>query len=173
MAVKHSTAADGTFSSAGSTAWGADHTIEDGTVTTAMLAPLGGTPDTDQTANGPTTSTFNAGETVTVMDLVYMHSDGEWHLTDADAAATANGLLAISLQSKTDGQAMKVALPGTFVRNDAWNWTIGAVLFVSTTAGQITATAPSGTDDVVRVVGFAVTADVMYFGPSPDYATVV
>lgn len=173
MAVKHSTAADATFSSSGSTAWNADHTIEDATVTTAMLASVDGTPDTDHSANGPNTSTFNAGESVTVMDLVYMHSDGEWHLTDADAASTASGMLAISLETKTDGNAMKVALPGSFVRDDTWNWTIGAILYVGLTAGQITATAPSATDDVVRVVGWAVTADVIWFQPSSDYATVV
>lgn len=139
----------------------------------AVLLSFDGTPNTDHSSNGPTTNTFNAGETVTVMDLVYMHSDGEWHLTDADAAATAQGMLAISLESKTDGQAMKVALPNSFVRDDTWNWTVGATLYVGLTAGQITATAPSATDDVVRIVGWAVTADVIWFGPSSDYATVV
>ena len=153
--------------------WNAAHTIGDGTITQTQLAGLDGTPGTDHTAEGPQTSTFNAGESVTVMDLVYMHSDGEWHLTDADAAATASGMLAISLESKTDGQAMKVALPGSFVRDDTWNWTIGDKLWVSATPGGITATAPSGTDDVQRVVGWAVSADVIWFQPSSDYATVV
>ena len=101
-----------------------------------------------------------------------MGSGGKWLLTDADAAATAWGLLAISLESKTDTQAMNVALPGCFVRDDTWNWTPGATLYVDTvTAGQITATQPSGVDDAIRVVGFAVSADVVWFGPSPDYMT--
>ena len=38
MAVKHSTPADGTFSAGGVTAWDASHTIEDGTISAAMLA---------------------------------------------------------------------------------------------------------------------------------------
>lgn len=136
------------------------------------IAPLDGTPNSDHSANGPKTSTFNAGESVTVMDLVYLKSDGEWWKTDADAEATAGGLLAISLETKSDGQAMSVALPGSFVRDDTWNWTVGATLYIDTaTAGGITATQPSGTDDVIRVVGFAVTADVIYFNPSPDYIT--
>ena len=134
---------------------------------------MDGTPDTDHTSTGQTTSTFAAGEDVTVMDLVYFKSDGEWWKTDADAAATAGGvMLAISLETKSDGQAMKVALPGSFVRDDTWNWTVGAPLYVSLSPGAITATAPSATDDVVRVVGFAVSADVIYFNPSADYATV-
>lgn len=66
---------------------------------------------------------------------------------------------------------MNVALPGSFIRNDAWNWTPGAVLYISTTAGGITETQPSGTDDVIRVIGYAMTADVIFFDPSPDYIT--
>ena len=166
--VTHSTPADGTFSASGSTAWDATHTVS-GFLETVM----DGTPGTDHTSTGPTTNTFNAGETVTIMDLVYLKSDGEWWLTDADAAATAAGLLAISLESKTDGQAMSVALPGSFVRDDTWNWTVGAVLYVGLSPGAITATQPSATDDVVRVVGFAVTADVIWFAPSADYGVVV
>lgn len=42
MAVKHSTSSDGTFSAGGATAWDANHTIENGTITNAHLA----TPDT-------------------------------------------------------------------------------------------------------------------------------
>lgn len=135
------------------------------------IAPLDGTPNTDHTSNGPKTSTFAAGESVTVMDLVYLKSDGEWWKTDSDAAATSAGLLAISLESKTDGQAMSVALPGSFVRDDTWNWTVGDVLYIDATPGAITATQPSGTDDVIRVIGYAVTADVIYFYPEAGYIT--
>jgi hypothetical protein len=133
---------------------------------------LDGTPDTDHTANGPSTNTFAAGASITIMDLVYLKSDGEWWQTDADAAATTDGLLGISLESKTDGQAMNVALPGSFVRDDTWNWTPGATLYVDTaTAGAIVAAQPTGTDDAIRVVGYAVTADVIYFMPSGLYFT--
>ena len=132
-----------------------------------------GTPDTDHTSTGPVTSTFNAGATITVMDLVYMASDGEWALTDADAASTATGMLAISLESKTDGNAMKVALTGSFVRDDTWAWTPGAILYVDTaTPGAITATAPSGSADIVRVVGHAVSADVIFFNPSGSWVEI-
>jgi len=133
---------------------------------------MDGTPDSDHTANGPTTSTFNAGESFALMDLVYLKSDGEWWRTDADASTTAAGMLAIALGAGTDGVAVEVALPGSFVRDDTWNWTPGQVLYIDTaTAGQITSTQPTGTDDVIRVVGYAMTADVIYFHPSPDWIT--
>lgn len=134
---------------------------------------LDGLPDTDHTANGPHTNTFAAGATITAMDLVYLGTLSKWLQTDADAEATAKGMLGISLESKTDTQAMDVALTGSFIRDDTWAWTPGAPLYVGLTAGQITETKPSATDDVVRIVGFAVSADAIFFNPSPDYITIV
>lgn len=141
--------------------------------TGAMLVSFGdidALPNADQTSVGPKTSTFSAQSTITIMDLVYLTSASIWNKTDADSTGTAAGMLAISLETKTS-TAMSVALPGSFVRNDAWDWTPGNTLYISTTPGALTDTAPSGTDDVVRVVGFAVTATTIYFGPSPDYIT--
>lgn len=133
---------------------------------------LDGTPDTDHTANGPTSNTFNAGYTNALMDLVYMGSGGKWLEADADATGTSINMLGIALEVSSDTNPLNVALPGSFVRDDTWNWTIGVPLYVSGTLGAITETAPSGSGDVVRTVGFAVTADVIYFNPSPDYLTV-
>ena len=184
IAVTHPTVADGTFSAAGATNWDAGHTVTgaaesgangDITSLTALVTnTMDGTPNTDHTSVGPITSTFNAGESITVMDLVYFKSDGKWWKTDADAAATSGGvLLAIALATVSADAALSVALPGSFVRDDTWNWTVGAVLYVGLAGGDVTATRPSATDDVVRVVGFAVSADVIHFWPSADYATVV
>lgn len=161
-----------THSSNTLTIGGGDLALGTNAISTGGEIQLDGTPNTDHTAVGSVTSTFNAGTTVTIMDLVYMATDGEWGIADADDTATSTSMLAISLAAGTDGNPMKVALPNSFVRDDTWNWTPGSVLYVSTTAGQITATAPSGTDDVVRVVGQAVTADVIHFNPSQDWLTV-
>lgn len=128
-------------------------------------------PNTNQSANGPQTSTLLAGATVAVGDCVRLGDAGRWVPVDADAIATSTGLLGIALQAKADGQELLVALPGSFVRLDAWNWTVGAVLYISTSAGQITETQPNGTDDVIRVAGYAMSADVIYFHPSPDFIT--
>ena len=132
---------------------------------------LDGSPDTDHTAVGPQTTTFNSGYSSTIMDLVYMGSGGKWLETDADATGTSINLLGIALEAKTDGQAMNVALSGSFVRDDTWNWTIGLPLYVSGTLGAITATKPTGSGDVVRTVGYAVHADMIFFLPSSDYVT--
>ena len=49
--------------------------------------------------------------------------------------------------------------------------TVGDELYVSTTAGDITSTAPSGTGDVVRVIGYCLdsTNGQIWFNPSNDF----
>jgi predicted RecA/RadA family phage recombinase len=139
---------------------------EDGNATfNKVTTSVDVTPDSDHTATGPQTNDINAGESVTALQCVYLHSDGEWHLADADAEATGGGLLALALETKTDGEAMNVALPGSFVRDDSWDWTVGDAVYLSTTEGSLTQTAPSGTDDVVRILGWATHTDRIYFNP--------
>jgi len=128
-------------------------------------------PGTNLTASGPQTSAFQAGGTITAGNLVILNSSSQWVQTDANAAATYNGLLGVSLESKTVGEAMLVALPGSIVRNTAWAWTPGATLYLSETAATITETQPVTTDAAIRVVGHAVDADDVYFLPSPDWIT--
>jgi hypothetical protein len=135
------------------------------------VAKLDATPDSDHTAVGPQTNTLNSGYSSTIMDLVYLGSSSKWLEADADATSTSINLLGIALEGKTDGQAMNVALSGSFVRDDTFNWTPGVPLYISGTLGAITATKPTGSGDVVRTVGYAVTADVIFFSPSSDYVT--
>ena len=78
-------------------------------------------------------------------------------------------MLGVALTAVDSGAALNVALPGSFVRDDTFNFTPGLPLYVSGTLGAITATKPSGSGDIVRTVGYAVTADVIYFMPSSDY----
>jgi len=142
------------------------------TYTALMNAIYDGTPDSDHTVNGPQTNTFASGYSSAIGDLVYLGSDSEWYEADSDATGTSINLLGIALETKTDGQAMNVALPGSFVRDDsAFAFTPGVPLYVSGTLGAITATKPTGSGDVVRTVGYAVHADMIYFNPSSDYVT--
>jgi len=130
------------------------------------------TPDADHTATGLTTNTIAAGATIAIGELCYLGSGGKWLLTDADAEATATGMLGISVEAQTDTNPMITALAGSFVRDDTYAWTVGAELYVGTTPGAIVETAPSGSADIVRVIGYAVSADVIYFLPSGSWAEV-
>lgn len=117
-----------------------------------------------------------AGETLAFGDAVYFKTaDSKWWLTDADAAATAGGvMIGICVLAGAGNAATKVLVFGTVRADTAFpTLTIGAPAYLGTTAGDIVTTAPSGTDDVVRVIGFGRTADELFVNPSPDYATCV
>jgi len=141
-------------------------------ITDVQELRIDATPDADHTATGLTTNTINAGATIGIGELCYLGSGGKWLKTDADAAATATGMLGISVEASSDTNPMIVALSGSFVRDDTYNWTVGAILYVGLTAGELTETAPSATGDIVRVAGYAISADVVYFLPSGAWVEV-
>jgi hypothetical protein len=117
-----------------------------------------------------------AGATLAFGDLCYLDVTAtEWLLADADAASTSGSvILGICVDASTDGNATSMLLSGT-VRSAAFPASIalGAPVYVDVTAGDITATQPTGTDDVIRVVGHAITVEpnTIYFSPSNDYIT--
>ena len=118
--------------------------------------------------------TGTAGENCTYGDLVYLKSDGKFWMTDADAESTAGGLLLALVASATisANATGNYLLWGTFCETD-WAWTVGSALYVSTAAGDMTHTRPSGTADIVRAVGYAYHADAIFFRPSQAWVTIV
>jgi hypothetical protein len=116
-----------------------------------------------------------AGTTLAFGDSVYLSvTDSRWELTDADADATA-GAVKIGvcvLAAAADGSATKILLYGK-IRADANfpTFTVGAPVYLSTTAGDYQTAQPSGTDDVIRIVGYGNTGDELFFCPSPSYMT--
>jgi len=114
-----------------------------------------------------------AGAALAFGDLCYLAAaDSRWELADSDAEATAGPVkLGICvLAAAGDASATTMLLMGT-VRADAAfpAMTISAPLYVGTTAGDIQVAAPSGAADIIRVVGWANTADELYFNPSGDW----
>ena len=107
-----------------------------------------------------------AGEDVVAGEVVYLKSDGELWLADADLAATmpVKAMATADILANADG----VFLLDGFMRVDAWTWTIGNMLHAHTTPGAMVATAPAGTGDQVQRLAIAVTADIVNFRPSKD-----
>ena len=130
---------------------------------------LDATPPTDHTATGPQTNTLNAGYGCAAFDLVILGSSSTWLEADADATGTSINMLGVTLAAASSGAAVNVALPGSFIRDDTFNFTPGAPLYISGTLGAMTHTKPTGSGDIVRVVGFALNADVVFFQPSSDF----
>ena len=173
---------DGQIGSASAT--NAMEIADDGTVSfNGGISAAGNVKSTIKTRIGAVTSStdgdhkmgdvvyFGSTTSMTTGAIYHYKSDGTWELADADSAATCDGLLGIALgaASNTNG----VLLRG-FVTLDHDPGAVGDVLFVSTTAGDTTATAPSGSGDIVRVIGYCLHASsgMIYFNPDGTFVEV-
>lgn len=123
-----------------------------------------------------TTVTGTAGTTLAFGDLIYLAvADSRWELTDADAATTSDRMLGMCvLAAAADGDPTRILLQG-IIRADAKfpTLTVGAAAYVGESAGLIQVAIPTGADNVIRRVGYAMTADELYFNPSMDSQTTV
>jgi len=122
----------------------------------------------------------DANTNKTAGDVYVMNSSASvWtDKADADAASTASGLLAVAASTQS---AVGMVLSGIVRMADNTNFVNadkGDILYLDTVAGQVTATKPTGSSKVVRVVGYVVypgigggtTNDgVIYFDPSKDW----
>ncbi len=125
------------------------------------------TPTSDHTWNGEV-ATFTAGEGVVIGDVCYLKSDGKFWQCDADAVATTAGMLAMATGT-ISADATGTFLLNGFIRDDTWALTVGAELYVDVTPGNPTETKPTATADIVRIVGYAYSADVVYFNVDKTY----
>jgi hypothetical protein len=123
------------------------------------------------------TMTGTAGYTQAFGDLVYLDpTDSRWEAVDANAAAGADGdargSLCMVVIAGTDGTACTLLVRGK-IRADANfpSFTINNPIYVSETAGDVTQTQPTTTDVVIRIVGWALTADEMMFAPDNMWIT--
>ena len=154
--------------------------IDDGVVTGASsitsttfvgnttFAPTGGT---DGAFRGDVVY-FGGTTSMTIGTIYNYKSDGTWEAADADAVATSDGLLAVALGAASDTNGM---LLRGMVTLDHDPGAIGDVLFLSTTAGDASATAPSGSGDIVRVIGYQVnhaSQGEIWFNPDSTYVEI-
>jgi hypothetical protein len=113
--------------------------------------------------------TFGTG-TLTAGSLYYLNSSQVWTLTDADAASSSTGMLAFALgTSPSNGMLVR-----GYLRNTGFTTNTGDILYVSTTAGAITTTAPSGTGDIIRIIGYTIDGanEVIYFNPDNTWVEI-
>jgi hypothetical protein len=103
----------------------------------------------------------SAAASIVAFNTYYFNSSSQWVLTDSDAAATATGLIAIALGS-TPSSGM---LLRGYVENTSWVWTVGGSIYLSGVAGSLTQSAPTGTLDIIRIVGYAISSNTIYFTP--------
>mgnify|MGYP003135800163 CR=1 FL=1 len=121
------------------------------------------------------TAVFTAGESLNRGDVVYFKAaDSKMYKVNM-TAGNADAIPAVAMAgADISADALgKFVLQG-FVHDAGTfpSYTIAGRLYAPEAEGPPTQTAPSTDGDLVQVVGWAVTADKIYFSPSPDYIEV-
>jgi hypothetical protein len=97
---------------------------------------------------------------------LYVLGSTSWTLADADAASTGSGLLVVATDAES---ATEVVLEGAVnLGYSISGASKGDTLYLSTTGGEVTTTAPSATGDIVRIVGYVIDATNGYIYFKPD-----
>lgn len=116
-----------------------------------------------------TTMAFTYGESLTPGAPVHIHTDGTVLKADANAAGKYPAI-GIALETASSGSHL-VLLLGIYRDDTLFAWTVGGLIYLSTTAGTLTQTQPSATDDVIQVIGIATHADRMLVKPELTWLT--
>jgi len=114
-----------------------------------------------------------AGENLINGNLCYLKSDGKFWKTDANAAASATTMLAIAIET------INVNNSGTFIilgNYETSGLTVGDNYWIS--ASMIgtwvnTAGKPSGSGDIIRLIGYAISATILYFDTDKSWIELV
>lgn len=111
--------------------------------------------------------------TVTVDDastafgnVLYVAADFHYERAQADSDSTIPAVV-MALEAG-DGSGKLVLEEGQICNTD-WDWSAGLVYVDDDTAGGLTQTPPSDTGDQVQAVGWALSADTIYFRPDQTY----
>jgi hypothetical protein len=123
-------------------------------------------PASDHLASG-LKITLTAHDTQAFGDACFINSDGEAALIDADAIASMTAVVMCADASVSANASGNYLLLG-IARDDTWNWTVGGIIYgtvTGTSGNTLSQTAPTGTDDVVQIMGVAIHADRMIFNP--------
>lgn len=102
--------------------------------------------------------------------LVGIDANGQAILADADAG-TPIPAIGVALVDMAAGQKGSFAMVGAMT-DASWSFTPGARVYLSGTAGGITATRPSGTGNLVQPVGVAYAAKYIAFNISQSQTVV-
>ena len=104
---------------------------------------------------------------------VYYWDGTDWQQSDADAVSTGTGLLGVALATGT-ASSVGMLVRGFVTLGASTGGSDGDVVYLDTNASRLTSTAPSGSGDIVRVVGilYDSTNNVVWFQPDGTWVEI-
>ena len=129
---------------------------------------LDDTPAASTTSGSGNIVNWSVSETVTAGTLYAVKTNGGWTAADADSEQKSTYMLAIALGSNATAGML---LQGFFYKS-SHGFIIGAPLYVSNTLGSFSNSRPTGTGDYVRIIGYATSANYIYFDPDKTWVKI-
>ena len=114
---------------------------------------------------------FGNTTSMTTGAIYHYNSSGNWELADADDNTKSDGLLSVALGAASDVNG--VLLRG-MVCLDHDPGAVGSPIYLTTTAGDASETAPSDNNNIVRVIGYVlgITGGAIWFNPDSTFVQV-
>jgi len=133
-----------------------------GNIKTDSSVIINPTPN-NTTASG-TLINATAGENLSAGDICYLKSDGKYWKANATSSSTMPACV-MATQAISANTTGKFLIQG-YWKNTSLSLTIGGLIYMSTTSGGITQTAPNATGNQIQVLGYATASDTIYFNPN-------
>ncbi len=112
--------------------------------------------------------TREGGGTIAAGDVYMLGGGSIWSNANAASAATSKGMLGLALGSSVGADGLllagRVAMAG---------FNPGDVLYLDTNDNAIAATRPTGSNNVVRIVGYALSSSAIMFQPDRTYIEIL
>ena len=94
-----------------------------------------------------------------------------WAAANASTNTTAKGIIGLALATGS-APAAGLLLNGQYTIA-SHGFTLGAPLYLKTTDYLMTSTRPTGTNQIVRIVGYAIDANTIMFNPDRTYIEIL
>jgi hypothetical protein len=101
--------------------------------------------------------------------IYYLDDDGDWHGTSATSSTTSSNILAVALgtgNSNVVGMLLRGMV--TLAANPGSSST-GLPIYLSVDESASDINMPTGTSEIVRIVGYSIKEEKVWFDPSPNY----
>jgi len=109
-----------------------------------------------------------AGETLNFGESVIFSSASKWIKTNATEESRTDGHIGIVLTSGVLNDNIALLLTG-YLRNDAWSFSVGDPVYISTVSGELTTSEPTEPEELVRRVGHTISSNTVWYSPDNTF----
>ena len=127
----------------------------------SAIGPAGASGD-----KGLNAETVTFYSTTVIAGGVYYLGSSAWTLSAANAESTSKGFMGVA--TSTNSNTGMVIRGIVYLFQDPGG-SVGDIVYLATATGRLTTTAPTTTGDIVRVMGYKVGTNLVFFDPSKDY----